>query len=43
MKNSDKNPDGYRRLAEESRKQGDRRVAAELERMAKEADKTKKK
>lgn len=43
MKNRDKNPDEYRRLAEKSRKQGDRRVAAELEQMAEEADKTKKK
>ncbi len=47
MKNSEKTPDGFRRLAEKSRAQGNDRVAAELERMAAEAakasDKTTKK
>lgn len=38
MKLSDKTPEGFRRLAEKSRANGDDRVADELERMAQEAE-----
>jgi len=38
LKLSDKTPEGFRRLAEESRAKGDDRVAEELERMAQEAE-----
>lgn len=43
MKLSDKTPEGFRRMAEQSRANGDDRVADELERMAQEAENSGKK